>query len=759
MARGPKKQRESRQDVGSKKRFAKAAVEVQNADELSDGSDDEDVFQQKKDKVSLNVDEDNEDDKLEDEEGILNLDGSEEDESEEDDEGDDDEEDLDEEEWMERAIAKGGRTGALAAQAKALGQKLKLQQGEADSSGGEEEDEEEDAQHGKKKGTGVDAQEQEDRDWGANKRAYYADGDSEEPSDEEAAALEEAEVRRLQQQRAKRTTAADYGVEEDEEDEEGSSEGEDEDEEERKEGKKAEDTLEQAAKQAAAGDTSKKSSAKKAQPEQQQGQQAAGENGLQIRHKLGPLLDEVKSGRLATKEGLSYLEVKHLMMLHYCAHIVFYILLKAEGRPVRDHPVMQRLVEIRTCLEKIRPIDKQMAYQVDKLVRATQAAQQAEQGANGAVLQGEMDGVLAGPKHARSSGAGVEDEDDMLAFRPNPSQLLRKTGAPAAQQADAGRAGAEDKDEDEGGLGAGKVGVYRPPKLTPVSMDGDGKRSGGLSRDERRRLAEAGRKAARSEVVRALAAEVAGAPEEERHALPGLDSSNAIKMRQRLEMRAAEEEDMMTRVPLSREQVKALKSQRRAGMSTSGFADDFADDVADLVDAAGVTEASHPADACCCTFLLDDEIWSECAKRCPGAPHTDDDEDMYDLGGGSKRKSNQQPAEEDDFYKAAKEGAMSRKKARAEKYGAPATVPPLPDEEVPVGQPRKITEEIQKNRGLTPHRRKDLKNPRKKHRIKYSDAVIRRKGAVQEATPGAAGSYGGEATGIKARVTKGRKLG
>lgn len=35
-------------------------------------------------------------------------------------------------------------------------------------------------------------------------------------------------------------------------------------------------------------------------------------------------------------------------------------------------------------------------------------------------------------------------------------------------------------------------------------------------------------------------------------------------------------------------QAKQIKSQRRAGMSTSGFADDFADDVADLVDAAEV---------------------------------------------------------------------------------------------------------------------------------------------------------------------------
>eukprot|EP00983_Pelagomonas_calceolata_P098008 1158306-Pelagomonas_calceolata.AAC.14 len=73
MARGPKKQRNSL-DAGSKKhakRFPKGAVEVHNADDLSDGSDDEDVFQQKRDKVSLNVDEDDVDDGLDEEEGIL----------------------------------------------------------------------------------------------------------------------------------------------------------------------------------------------------------------------------------------------------------------------------------------------------------------------------------------------------------------------------------------------------------------------------------------------------------------------------------------------------------------------------------------------------------------------------------------------------------------------------------------------------------------------------------------------------------------
>lgn len=41
---------------------------------------------------------------------------------------------------------------------------------------------------------------------------------------------------------------------------------------------------------------------------------------------------------------MSYLEAKHLLLLSYCIHIVFYLLLKAEGRPVRDHPVIARSV-------------------------------------------------------------------------------------------------------------------------------------------------------------------------------------------------------------------------------------------------------------------------------------------------------------------------------------------------------------------------------------------------------------------------------
>lgn len=63
---------------------------------------------------------------------------------------------------------------------------------------------------------------------------------------------------------------------------------------------------------------------------------------MQVRHRVGPLLSEVRSGNLATSEGVSYLEAKHLLLLQYCTSIVFYLMLKAEGRPVKDHPVIAR---------------------------------------------------------------------------------------------------------------------------------------------------------------------------------------------------------------------------------------------------------------------------------------------------------------------------------------------------------------------------------------------------------------------------------
>lgn len=62
---------------------------------------------------------------------------------------------------------------------------------------------------------------------------------------------------------------------------------------------------------------------------------------------------KVKKLENPSKEGLRYLEVKKILLLSYLQAITFYLLLKSEGQPVRDHPVIGRLVEIKNLLDKV----------------------------------------------------------------------------------------------------------------------------------------------------------------------------------------------------------------------------------------------------------------------------------------------------------------------------------------------------------------------------------------------------------------------
>lgn len=70
---------------------------------------------------------------------------------------------------------------------------------------------------------------------------------------------------------------------------------------------------------------------------------------------------------------------------------------------------------------------------------------------------------------------------------------------------------------------------------------------------------------------------------------------------------------------------------------------------------------------------------------------------------------------------------------------------------------REITYKIAKNKGLTVRKRKELRNPRVKHRMKFKKAKVRRKGQVREPRKEVQ-KYGGEISGIKSSLVRSIKF-
>ncbi|XP_059693513.1 neuroguidin isoform X2 [Haemorhous mexicanus] len=140
------------------------------------------------------------------------------------------------------------------------------------------------------------------------------------------------------------------------------------------------------------------------------------------------MLRRVRGGQLDTKEGVSLLQVRSQALLSYLQDLALLVCSKTRGVSLgASGGALERLLETRVVLEKLRPLEQRLKYHLEKLLRA-----------------------------AASGGRGAEDP---LSFRPAPSNM-------AAQ---------EEEEEAEGqgggakapGLGGGRR--YVPPRLVPVA--------------------------------------------------------------------------------------------------------------------------------------------------------------------------------------------------------------------------------------------------------------------------------------------------
>lgn len=122
--------------------------------------------------------------------------------------------------------------------------------------------------------------------------------------------------------------------------------------------------------------------------------------------------------------------------------------------------------------------------------------------------------------------------------------------------------------------------------MVPMAMEGAGDDGGGKSGKLLRREREMRRRAARSSLVQTLAQELEGAPVEIRESAAGGESAFVAREAERLARRAAEEEDLFTRVPMSKVERKRAAAAANKSIGMSSQVADFGDDLADLMEAA-----------------------------------------------------------------------------------------------------------------------------------------------------------------------------
>ncbi|CAN4119045.1 unnamed protein product [Withania somnifera] len=506
----------------------------------------------------------------------------------------------------------------------------------------------------------------------------------EEPSDEDLIAEEEAEVLRMQQKKAKSLSAEDFGIEDDEE-------------------LTFEEILAQGTPASAvSADGEAKNETGTAYEEVQKDLNALtkeeqmdvvyssapelvgllselGEVLEQLDNKVNPLLNKM-NGKNKIKGGMHYIEVKKLLLLSYCQAITFYLLLKSEGQPVRDHPVISRLVEIKNLLNKMKELDGYLPSKLEDLLHKNVDD----------VTDVELEGKNLDSEPLPISHKPSVASTDIQETEPLEAELVETNGLKSQRKSESKR-----KRQDD------QIGIQSMEMLkVRTSLEEKLKQTGVLSSISR----EHEKQNKRSRLLNGLLA----TPDD-------FDDD------------AGDDREIRSLNKLSR----LLTPQVARSKVISG------DDDLPKRDDIGERRKKHELRVLAGAGVepSDDVVKDEPSDASDDVATSDDSEMDSDL----------------EFYREVEKQHSAKLAAKEKMYSRSPAMPLTP--ETLVDGKRQINYLMEKNRGLTRHRKKQDKNPRKKYRGKHEKAQKRREGQVQKIKK-PSGPYGGETTGINAGISR-----
>lgn len=81
----------------------------------------------------------------------------------------------------------------------------------------------------------------------------------------------------------------------------------------------------------------------------------------ELNSRIKPAMQILKAeSRKFPKNCEKFLSMKHKLLLSYCSYIAFYLLMKLEGHPTDNHPVVFKLAHIKTLFDKLKPIEDKL---------------------------------------------------------------------------------------------------------------------------------------------------------------------------------------------------------------------------------------------------------------------------------------------------------------------------------------------------------------------------------------------------------------
>lgn len=245
--------------------------------------------------------------------------------------------------------------------------------------------------------------------------------------------------------------------------------------------------------------------------------------------------DDASSHKTASQRpGLDYLHVKNSLLVSYLIDLVVHLRNGSTDKNdnVDDSP--QRLLEMRTVLEKLKTMDVKLKYPIEKM------------------LSLQSSSFAAAGVHTNDSNP----TEDPLEYKP---QLAEE--------------GDEDHDdegyryENEEGNDSNPEGIYQAPRLQAVPYTHDATHTSEVQQKRLRQRLRAG------EIAQALRHEFTETPETEDNQGAG-ERINATREYQRMEQRQNEklryEEDNFVRLTVTRQEKKERKRLQRENYSNLG---------------------------------------------------------------------------------------------------------------------------------------------------------------------------------------------